>query len=49
MNKKSLKESLPGCIGIKNPIPPNECSTCRFHSDPKIDCKDVKILGVRRR
>jgi hypothetical protein len=38
---KKLRESLPGCIGTKNPIPPNECSTCRFHSDPKIDCRDL--------
>ena len=46
---KKLRESLPGCIGTKNPIPPNECSSCKNHNDLKISCRDVKIVRVRGR
>ena len=33
--------TLPGCIGTGKPIPPNNCDTCRQHSD--FTCHDLGI------
>lgn len=46
MNRK-IKESLPGCIGLRKPIPPNRCDDCRFHNDPKIDCGIVRAVRLK--
>ncbi|MEM3828596.1 MAG: hypothetical protein QXP36_05230 [Conexivisphaerales archaeon] len=43
-NKKKAKfeadSTVAGCIGLKQPLPPNICQECRKHSD--ITCDDLK-------
>lgn len=47
-DSKRLTEggTLPGCIGTRNPYPPNRCDTCRRHSD--YTCGDVKVVKTKR-
>jgi len=39
--------TVPPCLGDKVPIPPNDCSSCRRHSD--YTCRDVKVIRDQRR
>lgn len=41
-----LRESLPGCIGTGKPVAPNRCGDCKLHSEPRINCADVKIVRI---
>jgi hypothetical protein len=35
--------TLPGCIGLGKPIPPNTCETCKHHSD--YTCEQLKQMS----
>ena len=37
-----IRENLPGCIGTRRPIPPNDCRTCRHHAD--FTCDDIRVV-----
>ena len=39
--------TIAGCIGLKEPIPPNKCEECPKHSD--LTCRDIKRSSKNER